>query len=83
MPEENKKAVAEAVEKVVEHAPKKDVGFLVKAIGVAIFIIAVGIAVSFVLYGKVTVITDVFKSQPAAVKDLGSSGETASPVVSP
>jgi len=44
--------IAEAIEDVVEKAPKKDIGFLVRVIAVAIFIVAVGIAVMLVLRGQ-------------------------------
>lgn len=43
-----------AVEAIVENAPKKDVGIFLRMVGVALFVIAMGIAVSFVLRGWVS-----------------------------
>lgn len=43
--------VAEVVEEAIQHAPKKDVGFFLKAIAIAIIILAVGYAISMIFEG--------------------------------
>ena len=42
----------EVIEHAIDHASKKDVGFFLKAIAVAIVIIAIGYAISLMFEGK-------------------------------
>ena len=53
--EKSKGLVAEVVEEIVEKTPSKDLGLFVKMIGVAFFIVALGMAISFVTRGMITV----------------------------
>ena len=47
-------AIADMVEEAVKKAPARDVGLFLKMIGVAVFLIALGIAISFVMRGTVS-----------------------------
>ena len=47
--------VAESLGEIAAHAPPRDVGIFMKTVGVAIFILALGAALSFIIRGSVTV----------------------------
>ena len=51
MKEKITEETAEVIEHAINHAHKKDVGFFLKAIAIAIVIIAIGYAVSLMLEG--------------------------------
>ena len=61
-------AVAGVVDNAVNKASPKDVGFFLKMIGVAVLIIALGVAASFALRGSVSV--------GPLHKDIGAQGNS-------
>ena len=43
--------IAEVVEEAIQHSPQKDVGFFLKAVAIAIVILAIGYAISMIFEG--------------------------------
>ena len=70
---------AEVVEEAIHHAPSKDVGFFLKAIAIAIIILAIGYAISMVFEGDRSISYErengstitITKEDPESIMDAG------------
>jgi hypothetical protein len=64
----DKRDAAEVIEAVVAAAPKKDVGIFLKMVGVAIFLVGLGIAISVIMRGTVSLESAKDKKPAGAVE---------------